>query len=89
MSQLREVPIGGWGAFEDEISRVLDTVASSRATTGGYVSDALFRGQADQRWPLVTTLERFSTRSWSVSGYYRLVLSVDGASCWNVASGNS
>jgi hypothetical protein len=76
MSQLREVPIDGWGTFEDEVSRVLDTVASSRATTGGYVSDALFRGQADQRWPLVTTLERFSTRSWSVSGYYRLVLSV-------------
>jgi len=57
----KEVPVAGWGAFEDGVSRVLDTVASRRATTKVYVSDALFRGQADERWPLATTLERFST----------------------------
>jgi len=39
----------------------IDTVASRRATTKVYLSAALFRGQADDRWPLATTLERFST----------------------------
>ena len=48
MPQLKEVPVTGWGAFEDGVSRVLDTVASRRATTKVYVSDALFRGQADE-----------------------------------------
>lgn len=48
MSQLGEALVAGWGEFEDGVSRVLDTVASQRATTKVYVSDALFRGQADR-----------------------------------------
>lgn len=58
------------------MARILDGFAARRLSSKGYMSDPLFRGQADQRWPLVTTLERFSTKPWSVKKYYRLVLAV-------------
>jgi hypothetical protein len=51
MPQLEEVPVAGWGAFEDGVSRVLDTVASERAVTTGYVSDVFFRAKLTDAGP--------------------------------------
>ena len=73
---MKEVILKNWEDFEGEISRVLGSVASKRAGTKGYVSDPLFRGHADERWRLLTTLERFSKKPHSITGYYRILRSV-------------
>jgi len=76
MNNVKEVPLEDWAAFEAETSRILDDFQTGKGAGTGYVSHPLFRGQADQRWSLSTTLERFSTKPWSVKDYYRLLLSV-------------
>ena len=73
---MKEVILKDWESFEGEISRVLESVESRRAATIGYVSDPLFRGHANERWRLLTTLERFSKKPQSITGYYRILLSV-------------
>jgi hypothetical protein len=76
MQHVKEVGIDDWAGFDAEVTRILEAFERSRGGGKGYISAPLFRGQADLRWPLVTTLERFSTQSWSVKSYYRLMLSV-------------
>lgn len=76
MPHVKEVTVKDWASFEAEVARIVDGFAASRGSGKGYLSDPLFRGQADQSWPLVTTLERFSTKHWSVKNYYRLILAV-------------
>jgi hypothetical protein len=73
---MKEVTLKDWETFESEISRIFGSVESRRAGTKGYVSDPLFRGHADDRWRLLTTLERFSKKPHSIKGYYRILLSV-------------
>jgi len=76
MPEMNEVPIKDWMAYDAEVSRMLDDFQAKRSVGTGSVSHPLFRGQADQRWSLFTTLERVSTKPWSVKSYYRLLLSV-------------
>lgn len=73
---MKEMILKNWESFESEISRVLGSVESKRAGAKGYVSDPLFRGHADERWRLLTTLERFSKKPHSINGYYGILLSV-------------
>ena len=76
MPSLNEVPVKDWSGFEAEAERILADFDARRGTSTGYVSDPLFRGHADAAWPLLTTLERFSPKPWSVSAYHRLLWSV-------------
>jgi len=76
MPLVREVNVRDWTGFEAEVGKILDSFQASRGCGTGHSSNPLFRGHADQRWPLATTLERFSNKSWSIEKYYRLVLSV-------------
>ncbi len=76
MTNVNQVPIKDWTAYEAEANRLLDDFHTTRGVGNGSVSHPLFRGQADQSWSLVTTLERFSAKPWSVKSYYRLLLSV-------------
>jgi hypothetical protein len=76
MPYVNEVSIKDWAAFEGEANRTLEDFQRRRAAGNGYQSHPLFRGQSDQRWSLVTTLERFSTKEWSVKSYYKILLSV-------------
>ena len=48
-----------------EIRRKYGTLGGS-ATRSGIV---LFRGQSDAEWPLRTTLERFSSKAWTIEDY--------------------
>jgi hypothetical protein len=74
MPDVNELPITDWTAYETETNRILDDFHARRGKAS--VSHPLFRGQADQSWSLVTTLERFSAKPWSVKSYHRLLLSV-------------
>lgn len=58
-----------WSAFVDFVDRI-------RRNTGisGGDGAVLFRGQADSRWPIATTLERRSRREYSVVEYAQLAL---------------
>jgi hypothetical protein len=73
---MNEVVLEDWANFEAETSRILEEFQARKTAGKGYMSAPLFRGQADWRRPLATTLERFSAKAWSVKGYYRLLLSV-------------
>ena len=76
MPYVNEVSIKDWANFESEASRIIEACATRRDAGEGYISDPLFRGQASKSWSLVTTLERFSTKSWSITSYHHLLLSV-------------
>jgi hypothetical protein len=76
MPELNEIPIKDWAAYDAAVNRILDDFDAKRGVGKGYVSDPLFRGHADHRWPLTTTLERFSTKSYSVNSYHRILLGV-------------
>lgn len=76
MPNVKEVAIKDWGAFEGEISRIFESLEQRRAGAKTHVSTPLFRGHADKGWPLLTTLERFSKKPYSIKEYYRTLLSV-------------
>lgn len=71
-----EVSVKDWVGFEAEAGRIVEGFEARRGAGSGYISHPLFRGQADRSWPLVSTLERFSTKAWSIKAYHRLLLSV-------------
>jgi len=77
MPDVKEVVLEDWESFEGEISRISEMVAQKKASPGSIsVSDPLFRGQANQCWPLLTTLERFSKKPYSIEEYHRIVVAV-------------
>ena len=76
---MKDVLLDSWAKFEAEVSRVLDDFEERRGRRSGYVSDPLFRGQADGHWTLRTTLERFSPKVWTVHEYFDLVRGVSPA----------
>jgi hypothetical protein len=76
MPSVNEVQIKDWADFELEVGQILADFDVGRRRDKGYVSAPLFRGHADASWPLATTLERFSTKSWSVSAYHRLLRAI-------------
>ena len=59
-----------WVDFEKIIGQVENL--RQKAQRGQYVSDLLYRGQADSRWRLETTLERTVPKPLSLEEYYRL-----------------
>jgi len=61
MPHVNEVSVKDWADSEAQANRALEDFEGKRGAGTGHISDTLFRGQADQSWPLVTTLERFST----------------------------
>ena len=52
------IPLAGWEDFEKRIAGLRSEEKETEGR-GGYVSSLLFRGQADSRWDLETTLERY------------------------------
>lgn len=76
MPNVKEVVLKDWETFEWELSRIFESLEKRRAGTKTYVSAPLFRGHADKRWHLLTTLERFSRKPRSIKEYYRILLSV-------------
>lgn len=76
MGNVNEVALTNWENFEAEITRIFERFEKTKTRATGYVLEPLFRGQADKRWHLRTTLERFSAKSHSIAGHYRLLLPV-------------
>ncbi|WP_337288850.1 FRG domain-containing protein [Candidatus Methylomirabilis sp.] len=80
MPCVKEVLVEDWASYQDEVDQILENFEARRSTTSkGLVSAPLFRGQSNQSWPPLTTLERFSAKSWSIKRYHRLLQSVGPA----------
>lgn len=63
-------------SFEDFISAVHRTRVAAEITDLGYGrSELLFRGQSDSNWKLETTLERYSSHTFNLEEYDRIVRS--------------
>jgi hypothetical protein len=75
MGRVNEVPLETWERFDAEMALVFERFekTKARATLKASVSEPLFRGQADSRWRLQTTLERFTRNAQSVSEYHRVL----------------
>jgi hypothetical protein len=72
---MKEKILTSWGdfvaIFEDVVAKKPEDLKPEDGWK--YFSDVLFRGQSDSNWDLATTLERFSTRDYTPSEYYRLM----------------
>ena len=92
---MSEVLLNDWAQFESATTRLLEAFDNSRARKEVAISQPLFRGQSDAHWPLRTTLERFSTKMWSVREYLDAVLDVWPAVVsltgreWSIPLGNA
>jgi hypothetical protein len=73
---LKVVNLESWEAFETEAAAIFRKLEKRRTKTEMYVSPLLFRGHTQESWKLETTLERYTKTEFSITGYYRLLLTV-------------
>ncbi len=73
-----EYSVKCWAEFKDKVAEIDDMYGTCKnpALVGHEMKNSiLFRGQADYNWSLETTLERYSSSSWTVKRYLELVIS--------------
>jgi hypothetical protein len=68
---MHETTGASWAAFEPWLTFLEDERSRLKAAGGLYVSESLFRGQADAKWRLESTLERHYPHRTHVLDYYR------------------
>lgn len=76
---MKEIKIPSWEAFEAETTSLFESVRQKTEETKRHVSEPLFRGQGNAAWKLRTTLERYTTKPFGGSTYYRTMLRVVNA----------
>jgi hypothetical protein len=57
-SSLKEIPLASWADFETEIQRIAAEQRDRETKSGRQFGKVLFRGMANAKWGLETTLER-------------------------------
>lgn len=75
---METIDLESWEEFEERIERLNHWHSERKQGTpnraaGTYVSDYLFRGQANSDWGLETTLKRYTGRLLTLAEYYRIV----------------
>ncbi|HZS67770.1 MAG TPA: hypothetical protein VFA72_11690, partial [Burkholderiales bacterium] len=74
---MREIDLQSWAEFEEQLRRLEAEREGRRdAQPGITISPYLYRGHADSRWKLDTTLERAVSKPVSLRRYYRLISAV-------------
>jgi hypothetical protein len=71
--KMKTINLLHWEEFEDHVAHLMDEHAKRKLDTSKYISDYLFRGQANSSWPLITTLERYPNHPLGMVDYYRVV----------------
>lgn len=66
--------LDSWGAFVSAIKKLKSEYVSHKVLEFDVRTRILFRGQAKAKWPLQTTLERYSSREWPAGEYVERVL---------------
>jgi hypothetical protein len=59
--------------FEKEVTNLLEDLKRKHAERSFSVSPLLFRGQSSNCWPLKTTIERYSSRQYSLKDYWNIM----------------
>ena len=70
---MKEENAASWEEFETILHRIEGFRQRAHEQSGVGVSDLLYRGQADSRWRLETTLERSVSKPVSLNEYYGLI----------------
>lgn len=70
---MKEENATSWEEFETILHRIEGVRQKAHEQSAVWVSDLLYRGQADSRWRLETTLERSVSKPVSLYDYYRLI----------------
>ena len=71
---METVPLKSWKSFKDRVDALFDASSQLRIDTGSYVSNPVFRGQADSKSQLSTTLERESGPEFDLIQFYQDIL---------------
>ena len=73
---MKEIPLVTFEEFEEKANLLLEERGEKRKEQGGYFSPVLFRGQAKASGKLETTLERHSTRQYSLQDYWEVMRNI-------------
>lgn len=68
-----QIDIDTWEEFQKELEKLSTEYGSRKNAKSRWVSPFLFRGQADHRWKLTTTLERYKKLDFNLGEYYRII----------------
>ena len=71
---MKEIEINSWDEFPNTIDQIRREYGEHEAAGIKEKNLILYRGQADYKWHLESTLERFSSSSWKIESYYHLAL---------------
>lgn len=66
---MKIIDLDSWQDFGAAVESIREEYGTYRFGDSDVENTILFRGQQNSEWELQTTLERISTREWSVSGY--------------------
>ena len=69
---MNEKKLHSWAEFEDEIEGLLQGHLEHKKLAP-YISEMVFRGQANTNWKLETTMERYMGGIQKIENYYRLI----------------
>jgi len=70
---MEQVKLHTWEEFEARVTKLTSEREARLRATGKYISEYLFRGQADTSWRLITTLERYTGQLLTLKEYYRVL----------------
>jgi len=70
------INLPNWEAFENKVASLYRGLKRRREATRIGMSPLFFRGQACDSWKLQTTLERYSSKDFTVEEYYQVMLRV-------------
>lgn len=70
---MRTIGVNSWDEFETKIKELEERYGKKDVFGVETKNNILYRGQAKAAWELETTLERYSSRGWSVNQYVELV----------------
>ena len=71
---MQEISLSSWDDFSSTINSIRLEYGEYKIADYNQKNNILFRGHSDCNWSLTSTLERFSTKLWSVESYLNLVL---------------
>ncbi|MFH1887344.1 MAG: FRG domain-containing protein [Pseudomonadota bacterium] len=71
---MKEFKIDSWDQFHEKIGEIRDEYGSYETAGIREENSIFFRGQADARWGLKSTLERYQDKSWTIEAYAKLLL---------------
>ena len=73
---MNTVELDSFADFESQSAALREELIQKKSAAAFRLSPLLFRGHAKASWRLETTLERYTSRSYSMGDYYRIMEAV-------------